>query len=143
MAALRAALNSRTEPGRARLVALAGASLTLAGLALTLLVRVLVPTGDTVPVRLEKALTTDALLALLALFGVLVSLRWLLLAAPVLLLASVGSVVLGYGWYFVLLPSPLAMIGVGGLLYGVSAVMMTVAGAAESSRGGAVREGRS
>ena len=139
MAALRAALDSRTKPGRARLVALAGASLTLVGLTLTLLV----PAGDTVPVRLQKALMTDALLALLALFCVLVSLRWLLLAAPVLLLASVGSVVFGYGWYFVLLPSPLAMIGVGGLLYGVCAVVMTVAGAARSSRGGAVREGRS
>ena len=103
----------------------------------------LVPTGDAVPARRERALTTDALLVLPALFGVPVSSRWLLLAAPVLLFAFVGSFSLGYGWYLVLRPSPLATIGFGGFLHGVSAVMMIVAGVARSSRGGEVREGRS
>ncbi len=116
--------------------------LTLAGLALTLLFWVLFSTGDAVPARMETALRTDALLAPVSLLGVLLSLRSLFLATPVLLSASVGSLVLGFGWYLVLLPSPLALIGVGGLLYGVSAVMMIVAGM-RRSRGGAVREGRS
>ena len=117
--------------------------LTQAGLALTLLFWVLVPTGDAVPARMETALTMDALLAPVSLVGVLLSLRSLFLATPVLLSAFVGSLVLGFGWYLVLLPSPLALIGVGGLLYGVSAVMMIVAGITRRSRGGAVREGRS
>ncbi len=143
MTALRSALDTRTTLGFARLAGLTGAALTLTGLALTLLLWALVPTGDTVPARLERALTLDVLLVPLALLGVILSLRWPLLAAPVLLAASVGAFVFGFGWYLILLPSPLAIIGVGGLLYGVAAVAMIFAGITRRSRGGTAREGRS
>lgn len=141
LAALRSALDTRTTSGLARLIGLGGTALTLAGLALTLLVWALVDIGGAVPERMERALTTDALLALLALFGILISVRRPLLASPVLLLAFAGSFAPGFGWYFVLAPSPLAMPGAGGLLYGAAAVIVVVAGIA---RRGAVREeGRS
>ena len=143
MTALRSALDTRTTLGFARLAGLTGAALTLTGLALTLLLWALVPTGDTVPARLERALTLDILLVPLALLGVILSLRWPLLAAPVLLAASVGAFVFGFGWYLVLLPSPLAIIGVGGLLYGVAAAAMILAGITRRSRDGTAREGRS
>ncbi len=143
MAALRSALDTRTTLGFARLAGIGGSLLALAGLALTLLFWVLVSTDDAVPTRMETALTMHALLAPVSLLGVLLSSRSLFLATLVLLAAFVGSFVLGFGWYLVLLPSPLALIGVGGLLYGVSAVMMIVAGIMRRSPGGAVREGRS
>ncbi len=142
MIALRSALDAQTTPGFARLAGLTGAALTLAGLALTLLLWTLVPTGDTVPARLERALTLDVLMVPLALLGIILSLRWPLLAAPVLLSASVGAFVFGFGWYLIFLPSPLAIIGVGGFLYGVAAVLMVVAGIMRSPRDGARLEGR-
>ena len=142
MTALRSALDARTTPGFVRLAGLAGAALTLVGLALTLLLWMLVPFGGTVPARLERALTLDVLLVPLALLGVILSLRWPLLAAPVLLSASVGALVFGFGWYLILLPSPLAIIGVGGLLYGVAAVLMVVADIMRSPHDSARLESR-
>ena len=142
MAALRSALDTGTTSGFARLAGLSGALLTLVGLALTLLFWKLVPTGDSVSSRLERALELDVLLVPLALLGVLLSLRWPLLAAPILLSAFVSAFVFGFGWYFVLLPSPLAMIGAGGLLYGVAAVLMVVASIRQTPRDGAGPEER-
>ena len=124
---------TQTRIGRARLVGLAGVLSTFVGIglwAIFLLMLLLLDTlGRPLPHpsdwgKLPEALTTDALLALLALVGVLLS-RWPLLSALVLLVASVGSIVWGFGWYMLLAgPSPLLPVGLGGILYLVAAIMM-------------------
>lgn len=66
-----------------------------------------------------------ALMALLALLGTLVPLRFL--SALVLLVAFAVSFVAGQGWYFMLTPSPLALAGIGTVLYLISAGLMIAA----------------
>ncbi len=135
---MRLALEGQTRIGWARLAGLAGVVLTLAGLALQgLLMLVLLATGDFPLVegnvgRLEEIATAHALFALLALLGVLL-LRWPVVSALVLLVAFAGSFVAGFGWYFLLTPSPLALAGAGGLLYSVAAII-TIVSVVEPSR---------
>jgi hypothetical protein len=62
--------------------------------------------------------------------------RWPLLSALILLGAFVGSFVAGLGWYLLFLPL-LVLVGFGGILYLVAAVMMVHAALARASRRGA------
>ena len=141
MIRIRTLWRDRSRIGSARLLGLAGVFSTFASVGFYALVWLMeLVLSAFFPAQIEsswgkvpEALTTDALLALLALVGVLLP-RWPLLSALVLLVASVGSIVWGFGWYFLLTPSPLLFAGLGGVLYLVAAIMMVHAALTGSSR---------
>lgn len=120
----------RTKVGLARLAGSAGAVLVLSGLALWMLfMLVLFPSGERFggPDLLDEAATANAVCALLALLSILFLSGRPLLSAVVLTIAFVGSFIAGFGWYFILTPSPLVLVGGGDLLYLVAAGLMVAA----------------
>ncbi len=127
----------RTRGGLARLVGSAGAVLVLSGLALWMLfMLVFFPNGERFggPDLLDEAATANAVCALLALLSVLFLSGRPLLSAVVLAIAFVVSFIVGFGWYFILTPSPLALVGGGNLLYLVAAGLMVATSFEERSR---------
>ncbi len=94
-----------------------------------LFVIVLFPSGERFagPDLLGEAATANVVCALLALLTVLFLSGCPLLSATTLFFAFVGSFVAGFGWYFVLLPPPLALVGGGAPLYLVATGLMVAA----------------
>lgn len=124
---------NQTRLSWARLLGLVGTLLVLTGIGLWLLLlsTLFTPEEQVVPGRMERSLIINFIFSLVALVGVLMP--WPLLSAFVLLIAFVGSFVVGYGWYFLLTPA-LAPVGVGGFLYLVAAIMTAAAMLAERPR---------
>ncbi|CAA9423326.1 MAG: hypothetical protein AVDCRST_MAG37-92 [uncultured Rubrobacteraceae bacterium] len=129
--------SGRTRVGLARLMGSAGAVLVLTGLAFwVLFVLLLFPSGERFGGSdlLDEAATAHAVCALFVLLSVLFLSERPLLSAVVLMVAFLGSFVAGFGWYFVLLPPPLALAGGDDLLYLVSAGLLVAATFEERSR---------
>ncbi len=128
---MRRAATPHTPLGWARLAGSSAATLTTGGLAAWAVWSLLVfgdfarPGAGLLPV----VAVAQALIAPMALLGVLSPRPRL--SAFVLLVSFVGSFIFAFGWYLLLLPFPLVLIGVGNLLYLVSAVTMVGAALAE------------
>ena len=91
----------------------------------------LFPVDPRAPEKLQWAVTSDVVFALVALLGVAVP--WRIASALILLVAFFGSFVWGLGWYFVFLPA-FFPVGLGDVLYLVAAIMIVLAALRGSPR---------
>ena len=140
MRRVRSWMDRRTRIGQARLVGLAGVTLASTSLLLSLVFMgvfasgvVHSPSAGDTTGRLGEIVAIHAFLALLTLVGVLMS-GWPTISALVLFVAFAGSFVWGFGWYLLLTLSPLALAGLGGVLYLIAAIMMAAAALGGSPR---------
>lgn len=125
---------SRTKIGQARLAGIAGVALALIGVLLHLVfLWLFFPFDARETAIIQNLAVAHAISALLASLGVFSS-KWPTFSAFVMSVSFLGSFVVGGGWYFLLTPSPLALAGVGGLLYLASGSLMVAAALAGPSR---------